>query len=114
MTGISPFGSEANTEEDVYRDILYGKISAKMPYGVRGKSKDFLLALIVRNPHRRLGCHPRPESDIKEHPYFSDLDWEAVESLNVDPEFTDKPVTEDKEDKNRDETDFEKYYEEMF
>ena len=26
MTGISPFGSEANTEEDVYRDILYGKI----------------------------------------------------------------------------------------
>ena len=36
------------------------------------------------------------------------------DTSNFDSEFTDKPVTEDKEDKNRDETDFEKYYEEMF
>ena len=68
MTGLTPFGKDAQNEEDVFKDILYGKI--RYPFGVRGKSKEFLEALLVRNPKKRLGCHPNPESDIKEHAYF--------------------------------------------
>ena len=68
MTGLTPFGRDADSEDDVFRDILSAKI--RFPFGVRGKSKEFLEALLVRNPKKRLGCYPRPESDIKEHAYF--------------------------------------------
>ena len=44
-------------------------------------------AIFVKDPQKRLGCHPRPESEIKDHAYFNDLDWVQVEQKGIKPSF---------------------------
>ncbi len=59
---------------------------------------------LTREIDSRLGCGPRGKEDIKTHPFFAGLDWDALagqqlpapfvpntkgkETINFDPEFT--------------------------
>ena len=54
-----------------------------------------------KDPKKRLGCHPRPESDIAEHLYFSDLDWEEVRQKKIRPPFV-PSMTDQKDTSNFD------------
>jgi hypothetical protein len=38
-----------------------------------------LIALLNRNPHKRLGSGGNGASDIKKHVFFKDVDWNQVE-----------------------------------
>jgi hypothetical protein len=49
---------------------------------------------MTKNPIKRLGCVQSQggEDAIRAHPFFRDMDWEALESRNVKPPFKPKIV----------------------
>ena len=75
------------------------------------KATDLLLQLLERDPELRLGYGPSDAELIKRHPFFEDVDWEAMETRSakppfipktkaitdikyIDPMFTDEPPTD--------------------
>lgn len=116
--GWSPFYAEDT--QQMYRNICFGKI--KFPRGAIGDDgKQFvkgvsapkqnpwrgifaqklttryifqLAQLLNRNPKHRLGAQ-RDALDLKEHPFFKDIDFEALSKKQVTPPF--KPLVESDE-----------------
>ncbi|KAK0537573.1 Serine/threonine-protein kinase [Tilletia horrida] len=89
--GWSPFYAEDT--QQMYRNICFGKI--KFPRGAIGDDgKQFVKGLLNRNPKHRLGAQ-RDAQDLKEHPFFKEIDWEALAAKRVTPPF--KPLVESDE-----------------
>jgi hypothetical protein len=42
-----------------------------------------LIALLNRNPNKRLGSGPNGAADIKKHAFFNSLDWRATEQKRL-------------------------------
>ena len=42
-----------------------------------------LIALLNRNPSKRLGSGPNGANDIKQHPFFKNINWQDVEELKL-------------------------------
>lgn len=53
---------------------------------------------MTKNPSRRLGCvtSQGAEAAIRVHPFFKDIDWEALEARKVKPPFRPKIVSNPK------------------
>jgi novel protein kinase C epsilon type len=94
LSGISPFGSDSEDEGNVYRQILQAKL--RFPLNIKGSARKFIEELLVREPTKRLGCHPAIEAEIKKHDYFKNLDWQDVEQRKLKPNFI--PETKDAKD----------------
>lgn len=89
--GWSPFYAEDT--QQMYRNICFGKI--KFPRGAIGDDgKQFVKGLLNRNPRHRLGAQ-RDAEDLKEHPFFKDIDFDALAKKQVTPPF--KPLVESDE-----------------
>lgn len=108
--GWSPFYAEDTNQ--MYKNICFGKI--RFPKGVIGEEgKQFVKGvsarfnlhvrqdldvcsaqLLNRNPKHRLGAQ-RDAAELKEHPFFKDIDWHALALKQVTPPF--KPVVESDE-----------------
>lgn len=89
--GWSPFYAEDT--QQMYRNICFGKI--KFPRGAIGDDgKQFVKGLLNRNPRHRLGAQ-RDAQDLKEHPFFKDIDFEALAKKQLTPPF--KPLVESDE-----------------
>ncbi|OSC96821.1 Pkinase-domain-containing protein [Trametes coccinea BRFM310] len=89
--GWSPFYAEDT--QQMYKNICFGKI--RFPKGVIGEDgKQFVKGLLNRNPKHRLGAQ-RDAAELKEHPFFKSIDWEALAKKQVTPPF--KPVVESDE-----------------
>ncbi|GLB33573.1 putative protein kinase C terminal domain [Lyophyllum shimeji] len=92
--GWSPFYAEDT--QQMYKNICFGKI--RFPKGVIGEDgKQFVKGLLNRNPNHRLGAS-RDAAELKEHPFFKMIDWEALARKQVTPPF--KPVVESDESTN--------------
>ncbi|KAI0774169.1 serine/threonine protein kinase [Fomes fomentarius] len=89
--GWSPFYAEDT--QQMYKNICFGKI--KFPKGVINEDgKQFVKGLLNRNPKHRLGAQ-RDAAQLKEHPFFKTIDWDALSKKQVTPPF--KPVVESDE-----------------
>ncbi|KAI0053026.1 Pkinase-domain-containing protein [Auriscalpium vulgare] len=89
--GWSPFYAEDT--QQMYKNICFGKI--RFPRGVINEDgKQFVKGLLNRNPKHRLGAQ-RDAEELKEHPYFKTIDWDALARKQVTPPF--KPVVESDE-----------------
>ncbi|SPO20282.1 probable SCH9 - serine/threonine protein kinase involved in stress response and nutrient-sensing signaling pathway [Ustilago trichophora] len=89
--GWSPFYAEDT--QQMYRNICFGKI--KFPRGAIGDDgKQFVKGLLNRNPRHRLGAQ-RDAQDLKEHPFFKDIDFDALAKKQLTPPF--KPLVESDE-----------------
>ncbi|KAL7009234.1 Serine/threonine-protein kinase [Cystobasidiomycetes sp. EMM_F5] len=89
--GWSPFYAEDT--QQMYKNICFGKI--KFPRGVIGDDgKQFVKGLLNRNPAHRLGSK-RDAGELKEHPFFKMIDWEALAARQVSVPF--KPYVESDE-----------------
>ncbi|XP_063081397.1 protein kinase C iota type-like [Cavia porcellus] len=103
----SPKNSDLNTYK-VLQSMLEREVH--IPHHLSVEARSILKGLLKKEPEGRLGCHPqRGFIDIKEHPFFNNLDWNMMEKKqvpppfkpsigtefgieNFDPEFTNKPV----------------------
>ncbi|KAG1755934.1 kinase-like domain-containing protein [Suillus lakei] len=89
--GWSPFYAEDT--QQMYKNICFGKI--RFPRNVISEEgKMFVKGLLNRNPKHRLGAQ-RDAAELKEHPFFSCIDWKALLLKQVTPPF--KPVVESDE-----------------
>jgi len=53
----------------------------KLPNFLSITAREFLIALLNRNPERRLGFHGA--EDIKAHKFFNGFDWELCENKQL-------------------------------
>ncbi|BFZ62958.1 Serine/threonine-protein kinase [Saitoella coloradoensis] len=104
--GWSPFYAEDT--QQMYKNIAFGKV--RFPKDVLSQEgRNFVKGLLNRNPKNRLGA-TRDAAELKEHPFFDNIDWNAMlrkevpppfkptltselDTSNFDPEFTNAPAT---------------------
>lgn len=104
MAGQPPF--EADNEDDLFESILHDDVL--YPVWLGKEAVSILKGFMTKNPVKRLGCvvsHGGEEA-IKRHPFFKDMDWDALECRRVKPPF--KPKIKTKKDVNNFDQDFTK------
>ncbi|EEB07338.2 AGC/AKT protein kinase Sck1 [Schizosaccharomyces japonicus yFS275] len=98
--GWSPFYSEDT--QQMYRNIAFGKV--RFPKDTLSQEgRNFVRGLLNRNPRHRLGAIGDAE-ELKEHPFFSDIDWDALAKKKVKPPY--KPHVSSEDDVSNFDTEF--------
>jgi serine/threonine protein kinase len=69
VVGIPPFFAE--TKEELFRNIEHATV--RFPGALSAQLKDLLSKLFEKDPHKRIR-----EDEIKAHPWFKDICWEAA------------------------------------
>ena len=81
LVGITPYFT--TRKEDIFYNIEYGEL--RIPNFVSKEAAELLKRLLERNPNKRLGGCGRDAEEIKEHPYFKDVDWKKVYEKKIKP-----------------------------
>jgi len=90
LTGLPPFYSQ--NINIMYQKILNGEL--RFPSYVSSEAQSLLEGLLTREVDKRLGSAPDGSEDIKKHPFFSGLDWEKLERMEIDAPFKPKVKSE--------------------
>ncbi|ETN77341.1 phorbol esters/diacylglycerol binding domain protein [Necator americanus] len=104
MAGQPPF--EADNEDDLFEAILNDDVL--YPVWLSKEAVNILKAFMTKNPSKRLGCVQSQggEDAIRAHPFFREMDWDALEARHVKPPF--KPKIKSRRDANNFDADFTK------
>lgn len=84
--GWSPFYAEDT--QQMYKNIAFGKVRFPRD-ALSTEGRNFVKGLLNRNPKHRLGANG-DANELMEHPFFSDVDWEAMNRKEVIPPFKPK------------------------
>lgn len=84
--GWSPFYAEDT--QQMYKNIAFGKVRFPRD-ALSTEGRNFVKGLLNRNPRHRLGATNDAE-ELKAHPFFADIDWEALARKKVVPPFKPK------------------------
>eukprot|EP01017_Pseudomicrothorax_dubius_P040911 TRINITY_DN6491_c0_g1_i4.p1 TRINITY_DN6491_c0_g1~~TRINITY_DN6491_c0_g1_i4.p1 ORF type:complete len:351 (-),score=64.92 TRINITY_DN6491_c0_g1_i4:115-1167(-) len=82
LVGYPPF--YAKTREEVFHQIQFG--SVKIPGFVSANAANLIQSLLKRDPDFRLGSNDDVD-DLKQHSWFSDVDWDAMLRREIPPPF---------------------------
>ncbi len=74
LTGIPPFYSK--NRKNMIQNIMYSAI--KIPTYLSKEAQDVLLLLLNKDPNEWLGSGELDAREIKNHPWFSDIDWDEA------------------------------------
>lgn len=85
MAGQPPF--EADNEDDLFESILHDDVL--YPVWLSKEAVSILKGFMTKNPVRRLGC-TGGAGGIRQHAFFRDMEWEALEARRVRPPFRPK------------------------
>ena len=88
--GWSPFYAEDT--QQMYKNIAFGKVRFPRD-ALSTEGRNFVKGLLNRNPKHRLGA-TRDAEELKAHPFFADIDWDALMKKNVVPPFKPKLKSE--------------------
>eukprot|EP00053_Salpingoeca_punica_P017045 m.162949 g.162949 ORF g.162949 m.162949 type:complete len:743 (-) comp17102_c0_seq1:2139-4367(-) len=86
LAGYTPFrGNEKKktSKEEIDRRTL--EMPIEYPSYFSPEVKDLLSKLLDRNPKTRLGCCGRGASEIRAHPWFDNIDWQALVDHKLAP-----------------------------
>lgn len=92
LTGSLPFNSSN-------RKVLFDRITyteLHYPKRISPTAVDLLKKLFEKNPRKRLGSGKTDAAEIKSHPFFKNVNWDAVLQKKIKPPF--KPPLFDKND----------------
>ncbi|XP_055247318.1 ribosomal protein S6 kinase alpha-2 isoform X4 [Gorilla gorilla gorilla] len=92
LTGSLPF--QGKDRKETMALILKAKLG--MPQFLSGEAQSLLRALFKRNPCNRLGAGIDGVEEIKRHPFFVTIDWNALYRKEIKPPF--KPAVGRPED----------------
>lgn len=81
LTGLPPF--YCRDRNALFEKIRSGRL--EFPSYLNPDACNLLAGLLHRNPQRRLGCGPEDAEEIKRHPFFSSIDWQALEECRIEP-----------------------------
>jgi len=81
LTGLPPWYT--TNREKLFQSIRSAPL--KFPMSVNRTAALFIQALLNRNPLQRLGANGGRE--VREHAFFSPIDWDALYSRNTTPPF---------------------------
>ena len=81
LVGITPFFTLK--KEDIFNNIEHAEL--KIPDFVSKEAAELLRRLLERNPNKRLGGSIKDAQEIKEHPYFKDVDWNKIYKKQIKP-----------------------------
>lgn len=84
LCGLPPFYSK--DRERLYKNIKYADPKLDQPY-LSEPARDLCKKLLVKDPAQRLGSGPADAKDIKEHPWFECINWEAIEQKKIPPPY---------------------------
>ncbi|KAJ3056241.1 hypothetical protein HK097_007601, partial [Rhizophlyctis rosea] len=97
LYGRRPFRSGGSSETAIM-NIMNAEVTfpgfnllTHKPLALTPACINFVSGLLERNLHKRLGCGPRGIVDIMEHPWFDEVDWAAVERMELTPAFVPDP-----------------------
>ncbi|CAK9808222.1 Protein kinase C [Anthophora plagiata] len=104
MAGQPPF--EADNEDDLFESILRDDVL--YPIWISKEAVSILKGFMTKNPAKRLGCVTANggENAIKAHPFFQEIDWDALEARKVKPPI--RPKIKSKKDAMNFDTEFTK------
>eukprot|EP01123_Difflugia_compressa_P012971 TRINITY_DN577_c0_g1_i1.p1 TRINITY_DN577_c0_g1~~TRINITY_DN577_c0_g1_i1.p1 ORF type:complete len:474 (-),score=112.71 TRINITY_DN577_c0_g1_i1:143-1564(-) len=80
LTGLPPFYTE--DEENMYHKIMTAEIDFSKHH-FSPEAQDIIRRFLNRDPVSRL----QEPDQIKQHPWFKDIDWDKLESLEIPPPF---------------------------
>jgi len=83
LTGSPAF--YANEREKLFHNIKYAEL--KCPSHLSNQSKDLLTKLLTKDPSQRLGGGVADAEEIKSHPWFSSIDWNALINKQIKPKY---------------------------
>lgn len=86
LTGLPPFYT--NDREELFERIKLG--SVKYPKEFSNSLKDLLSGLFNKDPEKRLGSGPDGAKNLKKHPWFQGVNWDALLNKEIKAPF--KPV----------------------
>ena len=81
LVGITPFFT--TRKEDIFHNIEFGEL--KIPEFIQENSASLLRGLLQKDPRKRLGGGIKDAEEIKEHPYFKDVNWDDVYNKKIAP-----------------------------
>lgn len=81
ISGLPPFYSR--NRETMFEKIMKAEIT--FPPFMTAHSQDILSKLLVRDPKLRLGSGERDAAELKEHPFFQDVDWSGLQAGSINP-----------------------------
>ncbi|KAE8153247.1 kinase-like domain-containing protein [Aspergillus avenaceus] len=84
--GWSPFYAEDT--QQMYKNIAFGKVRFPRD-ALSTEGRNFVKGLLNRNPKHRLGAKGDAK-ELREHPFFHDVDWQALTRKQVIPPFKPK------------------------
>ncbi|XP_035231916.1 uncharacterized protein LOC118203737 isoform X3 [Stegodyphus dumicola] len=86
ITGRSPF---YGTDED---ELFWSICNEEPPYPryLSKEARHILGLLLVKSPSKRLGMPSCPAGDIKDHAFFSTINWDKLEKKQIPPPFKPK------------------------
>ncbi|CAK8679092.1 unnamed protein product [Clavelina lepadiformis] len=77
LRGHSPFRT-SKTKDKAEIDKMTLTVEVKMPDSFSREATAFLQSLLRKEPRERLGCRGRGGEEVKEDPFFKDVDWDQV------------------------------------
>jgi serine/threonine protein kinase len=89
MTGLPPFYSR--DRERLFHKIMHAPL--RLPRSITAEARDLLVCLLQRNPERRLGSSECDCLDIMRHPFFAEIDWDALDRREYPPSFVPNGVS---------------------
>ena len=76
IAGTNPFYYEGMDQISLFHSIVMDPV--EKPKGCSDEASDLVMRLLVKDPTRRLGSLARGEREIKEHPWFKDMDLNNI------------------------------------
>ncbi|OMJ68879.1 hypothetical protein SteCoe_33533 [Stentor coeruleus] len=87
LVGTPPYFSP--NRDQLIQNIQSGKL--KLPASLSGETKNLLKELMQRDPNKRLGTK-RDAEEVKEHRYFTGVNWEIVLRRELKPPMPIRPI----------------------